>query len=123
MPTKEIPLSEWVTYFDQFSRQHEGWRATVEVLGSEIGAETEAREKPLMGITADLKDQERAISIILGSKGSEHLTHTVFNPKSVRIKQSEMGADEALAIESNEGTTTILTFRSPMRTEMLDEMP
>lgn len=26
MPTKEIPFSEWVTYFDQFSRQHEGWR-------------------------------------------------------------------------------------------------
>jgi len=31
-------------------------------------------------------------------------------------------AEPETAIESNEGTTTILSFRSPMRLEMLDEV-
>lgn len=123
MPTQEIPAQDWESFFDMFSRQHEGWRANVEVLGGEAGAGLEAREMPLVGITADVKDRSRAIAIILRQKGSEHLTHIVSEPKTVRLKQTEEGADEALAIESADGITTLLRFRFPMRTEMLDGMP
>ena len=120
MATTEIPAQQWESFFDMFSRQHQGWRVTVEVLGDEIGAELEAREMPLEGITADVKDKNRAISIILREKGSEHLTHIVSEPKHVRLKQTQEGADEALAIESADRATTLVRFRSAMRTEMLD---
>ncbi|CAN5438101.1 hypothetical protein BH20ACI3_BH20ACI3_19140 [soil metagenome] len=42
MPTQEIPRDEWKTFLDTFSRQHEGWLATLEVLGTDIGAQQEA---------------------------------------------------------------------------------
>lgn len=62
---------------------------------------------PLAGITADVKDRNRAISIILRQKEPEHLTHIVSEPKYVRLKQSAEGADEALAIESADGINTV----------------
>jgi hypothetical protein len=122
MPTQEIPPQDWGTFFNMFSRQHEGWRVTVEVLGGEVGAGLEAREMPLVGITADMKDRNRAIAIILCETDSEHLTHIVSDPKSVRLKETEEGAHEALAIESENGITTLVRFRSSMRTEMLDDV-
>lgn len=32
METREIPHDEWRSFFDVFSRQHEGWLATLEIL-------------------------------------------------------------------------------------------
>lgn len=120
MPTQEIPPHDWPGFFDQFSRQHQGWRVTVEVLSSDIGAQLEARDSPLVGISADLKDQERSIAIIVGESGARHLTHIVSDPKYVRLKQTNEGADEALAMESSDGVTTLLHFRSANRPETLN---
>ena len=30
--TTEIPRERWVSFFDDFSKQHEGWIVTVEVI-------------------------------------------------------------------------------------------
>ena len=38
MPTREIPRDEWNAFFEMFSKQHEGWLVTVEVLGRDIGS-------------------------------------------------------------------------------------
>ena len=53
MATKEIPREEWTRFLDTFSRQHEEWLATLEILGTDIGAQQEARDLPLEGITAN----------------------------------------------------------------------
>ena len=53
MKTKEIPRNEWQGFFDMFSRQHEGWLATLEILGSEIGAQVEERGLTLEGIVSE----------------------------------------------------------------------
>lgn len=118
---REIPREEWAEFLDSFSRQHEGWLVTVEVLGEEIGAQVEAEVKPLEGITAELKDGgEDLISIIVGLNPSEHVTHNIAAPTHVRIEQAENGADMALQIESSEGTTTLVRLRSAMLPEMVD---
>ena len=118
---REIPRNEWVEFLDSFSRQHEGWLVTVEVLGAEIGAQVEAQELPLQGITADLKGGgEDVISIILGGGATEHVTHSITGPTHVRIEQTEDGADMTLQIESSDGVTTLLRFRSAVLPEMVD---
>ena len=118
---REIPRHEWVEFFDSFSRQHEGWLVTVEVLGAEIGAQVEAQELPLHGITAELKGgDEDTISVILGGEPTGHVTHSVTGPKHVRIEQTEDGADMTLQIESGDGVTTLVRFRSAMLPEMVD---
>src|SRR4051812_38059876 len=118
---REIPREEWGEFLDSFSRQHEGWLVTVEVLGEEIGAQVEAQGVPLEGITAELKgDGKDSISITVGLKPSEHVTHNIQAPTHVRIEQAENGADIALQIESSDAATTLLRLRSPMLPEMVD---
>ena len=121
MTPREIPRDEWVTFFDGFSRQHEGWLAAVEVFGADIGAHVEARELPLEGVTADLKGGDKdTISIILGEAAEDHITHTITAPAHVRLEQTAEGANVALQIESASGATTLLRFRSAVLPEMVD---
>ena len=121
MPTREIPREEWTAFLDSFSRQHAGWLSTVEVLGSAIGAQIEVREQPLSGISADLKGGKRdSISILVGDRSDNHVTHIIHAPSHVRLKETEEGAHEALQIESESGVTTLLRFRSTVRSELLD---
>lgn len=121
MQTEEITREEWAKFFDAFSRQHEGWLATVEVLGMDLGAQEEANDLPLVGITADLKGTGKdSISIIVGESTDDHITHTITEPTSVRLEKADSGADEALEIESKSSATTILRFRSAMLPEVVD---
>jgi hypothetical protein len=53
MQTSEIPEVEWSTFFDAFSRRHEGWLIKLDVLGVHIDAQHEVVEWPLVGITRD----------------------------------------------------------------------
>ena len=121
MATREISKDEWVTFFDSFSRQHQGWLITVEVLGSDIGAQVESRDEPLVGITADLKNtDEEVITILTGGQSKDHLAHMIRAPVHVSLKQTDEGAHEAVHIESKQGTTTLLRFRSPVLSELVD---
>jgi hypothetical protein len=118
---REIPREEWGEFLDSFSRQHEGWLVTVEVLGTEIGAQVEAEGKPLEGITAELKDDDvDSIIITVGLTPAEHVTHNITAPTHIRLEQAENGANMALQIESSEGVTTLVRLRSAMLPEMVD---
>jgi Family of unknown function (DUF5335) len=120
MPTREIAPESWREFFDSFSRIHDGWLATVEVLGR-LGAQVEAEDLPLRGVTADREGNGTAITILLGDPDGE-VTHRVNHPTHVRLEQTEEGADVALQIESEEGETTLLRFRSAVLPEMVDGM-
>ena len=121
MPTREIPREEWNAFFEMFSKQHEGWLATVEVLGRDIGAQEEAHELPLVGLTADLKGGAAdAVSIIVGKAAEDHITHNVTQPVHVRLEQTESGADEALEIDAADDTKTLVRFRFAMLPELVD---
>ena len=37
MDTRTIPEGEWTAFFDDFSRSHLGWLATIEVLDRWVG--------------------------------------------------------------------------------------
>lgn len=120
MPTQEIPRDEWNTFFDVFSRQHEGWLATLEVFGPDIGAQEEAHELPLEGISiASGNNGTHAIAIDLG-KTPDHITHTITEPEHVWLEQTSGGANAALEIESKDETKTLLRFRSTLLPEMVD---
>ena len=115
MATREIPRDSWKEFFDGFSRRHQGWLATVEVLGA-VGAQTEARELPLDGISVD--HGGKSIDIALGPPG-KGVSRVISKPSHVRIEE-EGGADRALQIESADGDTTLVTFRSALPPEMVD---
>jgi len=122
MATQEIPREEWASFFYSFSRQHEGWIVTVEVRGSDPGAQVEMRELALQDISVDLKDGEGMVSIVVGRTPEEHVTHPIPAPAHVRLVQNEQGAHEAIEIESASGATTLIRFRSAMLPQMVDDL-
>ena len=121
MKTKEIPRNEWQEFFNIFSRQHEGWLVTLEILGSEIGAQVEEHGLPFEGIV----DEENAVQgheilMMFGAKRDDHITHSISNPATVSLEQTDERADAALAIKSADGVTALLRFRSAVLPEMVD---
>lgn len=121
MQTKEIPKNEWTGFFDSFSRKHEGWLVNLEIFGPEIGAQVEERQLALEGITEEWNEVEgNTIMIMTGVKLDDHVTHSITHPTAVSLEQTDEGADAALAIKSDDGTTTLLRFRSAVLPEMVD---
>ena len=121
MPTQEIPRGEWPTFLDRFSRQHEGWLATLEVLAIDIGAQEQARDLPFEGITANSRDSTpETIAISLGKNPEDHVTHTISEPTRVWLDQTPAGANAALEIESADKVKTLLRFRSALPADMVD---
>src|SRR5215470_10321109 len=101
MTTEEIRPSQWREFFDSFSRAHEKWLATIEVLGA-MGAQEEARELPLMGVTAEEPSHGSAIEITVG-EGDQTLTHSIEDPARVHVERTAEGAEAAVQIESKSG--------------------
>lgn len=111
MRNRLVPHTEWQSFFRGFSERHEDWLVTVRVLSPGFGSQVEARDLPLEGIVAG-SNVRSPISIHLGRVPERHVEHVVEEPKQVWVELSEDGAEEALDIESNDGTKTILQFRS-----------
>jgi len=121
MPAREIPRNEWKTFVDTFTRQHEGWLATLEILAPDIDAQEEAHDLPLEGITATSReDAPGTISISLGKTAEDHMTHTITNPTRIWLEQTSQGANAALEIESEDEVKTLLRFRSALPADMVD---
>jgi hypothetical protein len=119
MVTREIPRSEWLEFFDAFSRRHDGWLVTVEVFG-DLGAQVEAEERALKGIFAEDKGGSSQIEILTGSGPDETLTHVVSRPTRVQVEETPEGAEAALQIESRDQGKTLVRFRSTVLPESVD---
>jgi hypothetical protein len=107
--TKEIPRDGWNEFFSAFSRDHETQLAAVEVMGSEIGAQIEGRSLLFGGISpTDAHNGE--LALLFDSIDGEHLTHMVDRPIHVWVQVAPDDTDEALQIESADGTKTLVRF-------------
>ena len=111
MRNRLVPRTEWYRFFRDFSRRHEDWLVTVRIVSPTLGAQVESSDLPLEGIVADHAGHG-PISIHMGRTPEHHVEHEVPYPKQVWVELSADGAEEALEIESNDGTKTIVQFRS-----------
>ena len=119
MANRQVPRSEWFRFFQEFSRRHEGWLVTVRVLNPRFGSQVEARDLPLEGIVSRA-DAAGPISLHIGSRPASHVEHEIGAPRQVWLEVSDEGADEALGVESDDGTKTIVEFRAPRLPEQVD---
>ena len=119
MITVVVPREDWVSFFNSFSRQHEGWLVTLEALDYETGALVEARDMTLEGVAAELNGDDR-IEIMIGEKAEKHVTHSIARPVQVRLEETDQGAHYALDIESETGSRTLLILRSGVLPETVD---
>ena len=76
MDSTEIPREQWLRFFDDFSKKHEGWIVNWEVLGRDIGDQEKTIRLPLIGISADVKARRPSIDIIVGqTRRARHPGH------------------------------------------------
>jgi len=111
MSTREIPRKEWGEYFNNLSRNFKGWPVIMEVYGTEIGAQFQARELPMEGVIADLKvEGKNQIAILIEESPQKHLVHTILHPLHVRVEGENGGRERSMQIESEDGLTTLIRF-------------
>ncbi|MGD9765882.1 MAG: DUF5335 family protein [Candidatus Binatia bacterium] len=110
MADREIPRDRWINDLDAFSKQHEGWVVTLEVLGSDLGDQEQATRLPLVGLSADVKAGENRVAVSVGGRPETHLTHFIQAPKRIWVRQSDDPRHDAIEVEDTEGKTTVVHF-------------
>src|SRR5581483_11157800 len=101
MHTVEIPRRDWTIRLDEFSRAHEGWPVSLDILAPLLGAQSEFRQLSLAGITAE-PSGEGTISITVAVPGG-FLSHTIHAPVHVFVEK-DAASEAAVEIESADGT-------------------
>ena len=96
---REIDRSDWQTFFESFTTQHDHWLVSVD---------GEKQTMPLEGIVA----RDANIVVSMGGDVSHHRRITI-DAARVVVEQNS-GVDEGVDIHSTDGHTTRLRFRSPM---------
>jgi len=106
---QQIPREQWSEFLNEFTREHRGTHAAVEILGGDdIGHAIETQDRPLDGVAADTKDGEDVIWITFGATPDDHLNHGVHEAKPLWLRQPTGGAGATLAIEAKDGTMTLV---------------
>lgn len=113
--TEEIPPAEWDGFFATFTRRHQTRLVTIEQVGPDMRYRMPAGNRPLVRIVAGTGSQGRAIriSLVKAKPADPSSCFIVSAARHVWLKRNENGVDEALEIESVDGTVTILHLRPP----------
>lgn len=116
----DIERSNWSSYFREFNKRNLSRPTKLETFG-ELGAQQEEEHLPFTGISLEDsgKDAPRVEIMLGGSSPTDprHLSHTITHVSRIAVKLGDDGRDEAMEIEANDGTKTLLSF------ETLAELP
>ena len=115
----EIPVAKWASFLESFSRQHEGWLASISVT-SGPNKSFEVNSCRLEHIATVEVDENLQIRISAFRDSGEHLIHGVNNPLRLTFRRDTTGAHEGLDITSTDGSVAALRFRVAARPETLD---
>jgi hypothetical protein len=113
--TQEIPSDRWIPFLAEFTKEYRGAHARLEIVGvdSEIGYQVQTENRPFDGISADIKDRERAIWIAFAAPAGENLTHGIHDAAAIRMLPPTGDTGPVLEVESPDGTKSILELTTP----------
>jgi hypothetical protein len=109
---KELPSETWRTYFDDLSRHLGAVEATVEIDGSDFGAQVEAERLILTGISYDDRDQVLAISLAEPGSARDGVEHMVQQPRRIAVGGTDAMLPTAIEAEDAEGQRTLVELRA-----------
>ncbi len=84
---KRIDKHEWISFLDRFSEDHQNERVEIDDLGDGKQNKKIASNLPLIGISAD--EDLRSVSIMVGDKAPDHITHIINHPSSVEMEDCQ----------------------------------
>lgn len=109
MALQEISRESWNGLLNDYSKQFTGKHARLEVVEADGKQQVITESLPFEGISADLKDGENSISIILDASENSMMTHIVSEVTRVQVDDLN-GSVSRIEVESGDGTTTVLSL-------------
>ncbi len=110
--TTNIPREQWSQFLDQFSRQHQGWRASIEIEDPERGPQHVAEDAPFQGISFDDRGSESgSLEVAVGDQPDRFVSHLIEQPRALRVLEERPGEQAAIQIESKDAPVTLVMLR------------
>jgi hypothetical protein len=108
---RTIPRAEWASSLKQFTDRNAGRKTSLEEDAPGLGAQSEAQDYPLRGVSFDPRDGR--IEIMLGDMASteRHITRAISAPQSVDLLFGPDGRDQALRIRHHDDAQTVLRLK------------
>jgi hypothetical protein len=119
--SREIPVVEWPTFLDGFSREHRAWRATIDRVHPGLPDLTEAVDSPLAAVVPRVTaDRITRIEIRLQEGPHAREPIQVDAPIRLHVDETVEGIARGLEILDHEGGCTRIRFRAAPLPETLD---
>src|SRR5437868_3213616 len=82
---REIQPDQWIPFCTAFTQENRGAHAVLEIIKAEdVGYEVELENRPLEGISADVKGGEHTIWMTFGARPNDHFAHGIHNATVLR---------------------------------------
>jgi hypothetical protein len=108
--TNELSRDDWSAYFDDLSRELTTTHATVEIEGPDLGAQVEAEDLVLNGISYDDRDDVLVVGLSPGGP-AESLEHLVSSPQRIAVESSAGLLPSSIEVEDAEGERTLVRLQ------------
>jgi hypothetical protein len=103
---RNIPKSEWRTFFDRMSKALLGKWAEIEVAQLDLGDQIVAEWIPLLGVTYDSKDELLDVAL-------DRLDHLIYRPKEIIVDESPEGLT-SVAVVDGDDARQVVNFKTPL---------
>ena len=111
--TPSVRAEEWPRLLEALTQRNALRQCSIEIDDPELGAQAQALDYPLLGISFDRRD--RRVDIMLGEiEGARrHLTHSIGGVSEIDVSQDRAGHDRMIRIAHGRGQTLITFVTSP----------
>ena len=90
--TLTIDRADWAAFAEDFSAQHAGENATLEMVGLDVGDQYAAQNLPFVGINMDIKGSDTgSLIVMLGTEGPDHIERLIAGPQSLEVHVTPEG--------------------------------
>ena len=107
-----IAPRNWKSFATRFTKEHDGWSASLERRRVDGGLEVEVDDRPFRGLTSEVHDGHEALILTFGDEADEHLAHIVDAPHDLTLLETGEGRC-ALVIGVSDGTGCVVELESP----------
>ena len=115
--TRELERASWPAYFDSIASSIEGMLVTVELMGEQLGDQTDIERLPVQAISYDPRDD--VLEVAVGGRGTRYpvvLRHFISSPTAISVEELE-GRPSAILVTDPGGVRTLIRLFEP---EMLE---
>lgn len=112
--TRELERADWSAYFDSIASNIEGMLATIELMGEQLGDQTDVERLPVQAIGYDPRDD--VLEIAVGGRGTRYpvvLRHFVSKPTAISVEEPLEGRPSAILVTDASGLRTLVRLFEP----------